>query len=314
MNVSNSPHERARRKVIPLDGGMGQELVRRAGGAAHPLWSAKVMIDRPDIVEAVHREFIEAGARIITVNAYSATPERLERHGLKDKFRHLQNRALDLAQSARDKARAAHAVRIAGCLPPLFGTYHPEAAPDFDECLTRYREIVDAQTNNVDLFLCETLSSLKEARAAATAALESSKEVWVSVTLDDKKPECLRSGENAAGAFRSIGDLGVSASLVNCSAPETISAEIERLTGAFPNIGAYGNGFVSIDALNVGGTVDVLSSRQDLNPAQYAKFAIEWAEAGAKIVGGCCEIGPAHIRTMCECLLDSNFDLVSELY
>jgi S-methylmethionine-dependent homocysteine/selenocysteine methylase len=302
-----------RDSVVLLDGGMGQELVRRSGAKPHPLWSAKVLVEQPDLVRELHRDFIAAGARVITINAYSATPERLERYGLKSEFERLQRSAIDLAFSARDQAATAHDVRIAGCLPPLFGTYHPEIAPAFDECLYRYREIVETQAASVDLFMCETMSSAKEAKAATIAALESGKEIWTSLSLDDRNSFLLRSGEPAIDVFTSIDALGVSALLINCSMPETISAQLSTLTKAFPRVGAYGNGFTSVDALEIGGVVDVLEARKDLSPEQYAAFAVAWADAGAKIVGGCCEIGPDHIREIGAKLQELGFRLSAQL-
>ena len=64
------------------------------------------------------------------------------------------------------------------------------------------------------------------------------------------------------------------------------------------NAGAYANGFTAIDALEPGGVVDVLEARHDLDPEQYAKFAAEWLEAGASVIGGCCEVGPDHIKAL----------------
>ena len=66
------------RSIVLLDGGMGQELLRRTGAKPHPLWSARIMIDAPQAVEDLHLDYIRAGARTITLNAYSAEPCRLE--------------------------------------------------------------------------------------------------------------------------------------------------------------------------------------------------------------------------------------------
>ena len=65
--------------VVLLDGGMGQELIRRSSNPPSPLWSAKVLMDEPEIVEAVHRDYVASGAKVLTLNTYSATPERLAR-------------------------------------------------------------------------------------------------------------------------------------------------------------------------------------------------------------------------------------------
>ena len=287
----------ARRKaIVLLDGGVGQELFRRSRRPAAPLWSVQVMIDKPELVAAVHLDFIEAGARIVTVNTYTATPPRLAREGIADKFGALHDAALNAAQAARD--RSGEAVRIAGCLPPLVGSYRPDLTPPEDECLAHYRRIVAAQADRVDLFLCETMLSAAEARAATMAAMESGKPVWTALSVNDADGTLLRSGEGVAQGAQAAVDAGADAVLINCSSPEAVAAAMPLLAGIGVPFGAYANGFVSIGALQPGGTVDVLEAREDLGPAAYAGHAMGWVAAGAAIVGGCCEIGPGHIAAL----------------
>ncbi|NGO50116.1 homocysteine S-methyltransferase family protein [Allomesorhizobium camelthorni] len=294
-------------KIVLTDGGMGQELLRRSKAPPTPLWSARVLMDEPDIVRDLHAEFIRAGARVITLNTYSATPERLAREGVADMFEPLQKRAIDLAKAARDGAGDA---AIAGCLPPLFGSYHPELTISFDETLDIYRRIVAEEADHVDLFLCETMASAEEARAAVTAAVESGKPVWVSWTLADHGAPRLRSGETLAAASVALGDLPVAARLINCCRPEVADAALPELTALGGKVGAYANGFTSVDALKHGGTVDVLHARHDLDGPAYAEFALGWAKAGAAIVGGCCEVGPAHIASLRDSLHNNNIEIV----
>jgi len=281
--------------VILTDGGMGQELVRRSKSEPTPLWSARVLMDEPDLVRGLHAEFIRAGARVITINTYSATPERLAREGAEDLFQPLQKRGVELARQARDEAGDT---AIAGCLSPLFGSYAPALTISFEDTLDIYRRIVAEQADGVDLFLCETMASAQEARAAVTAASESGKPVWVSWTLADHGAPRLRSGETIADAVDAVGDLPVAARLLNCCRPEAIAAALPELVALGGPVGAYANGFTSVEALKHGGTVDVLHARHDLDPQAYADQAIGWVEAGACIVGGCCEVGPAHIAAL----------------
>lgn len=284
-------------KIILTDGGMGQELVRRSKSEPTPLWSARVLIDEPDLVRDLHAEFIRAGARVITLNTYSATPERLAREGAEDLFRPLQKRGIELARQACDEAGDA---AIAGCLSPLFGSYAPALTISYQETLDIYRRIVAEQADGVDLFLCETMASADEARAAVTAASESGKPVWVSWTLADHGTPRLRSGEALAAASAALGDLPIAARLINCCRPEAVSAALPDLIALGGPVGAYANGFTSVEALKHGGTVEVLHARHDLDPQAYASQAIGWVEAGAQIVGGCCEVGPAHIAALRE--------------
>ena len=113
-------------QVILLDGGMGQELVKRGAAEDSPIWGAQVLIDSPDLVRELHVEYIKAGAKVITLNSYSLTPERLVRANAVDKLSELQSRAFELAALARDEAGVAD-VKIAASLPPLVGSYHPES-------------------------------------------------------------------------------------------------------------------------------------------------------------------------------------------
>jgi S-methylmethionine-dependent homocysteine/selenocysteine methylase len=298
-------------KVVLLDGGMGQELIHRSKQKPHPLWSAKVMMEEPEIVEDVHREYIDAGARVITLNSYSATPERLEREGQIALFEPLQKKAIEIAKKARASSTAPHAkdVKIAGCLPPLFGSYQPENAPSYEECLDLYRRIAALQAPEVDVFLCETMSSIKEGYAAAVAAIETGKPVWLSYSLEDDDSGCLRSGEPLTDAIDAVKDLAIDAILLNCSIPEAIDGAMDNLCKHFNCVGAYANGFTSIKALKATGTVDVLEARQDLGPDEYAQFAIGWINKGAKIIGGCCEVGPAHITELANQLQAGGYEL-----
>ncbi|TJW66714.1 MAG: homocysteine S-methyltransferase, partial [Mesorhizobium sp.] len=101
-----------------------------------------------------------------------------------------------------------------------------------------------------------------------------------------------------AAASAALGDLPVAARLVNCCRPEAVSAALPELIALGGPVGAYANGFTAVEALKHGGTVDVLHARHDLDPEAYAGQAIGWVEAGAHIVGGCCEVGPAHIAAL----------------
>ena len=189
-------------------------------------------------------------------------------------------------------------MRIAGCLSPLFGSYHPRLTIPFEETLGIYRRIVAQQADRVDLMLCETMASAEEARAAVIAAAESGKPVWVSWTLADDGPPRLRSGETLAAAAQALEGIPVAARLVNCSRPEAVDAALPDLLALGGPVGAYANAFTAVEALEHGGTVDVLGIREDLGPERYADFALRWVEGGAAIVGGCCETGPEHIAAL----------------
>lgn len=281
-------------QITILDGGMGQELIRRSSQPPSTLWSAHVMMHEPEIVEAVHREYIDSGAQVLTLNSYSATPERLARDASKDLFEPLQAKAIEIAKRAIGTSNT----QLAGCLPPLFGSYHPEMAPDFDTCLDTYRKVVACQKDAADLFLCETMSSVKEAETATLAGKESGKPVWCALSLDDDDGMKLRSGESVEAGIEAAKKAGADAILFNCSSPEAITQAMSTLAKCGLPFGAYANGFTKANDLKIGGTVDVLKARTDLGPNEYADFCQLWVDQGATIIGGCCEVGPAHIAEL----------------
>lgn len=282
------------KQITLLDGGMGQELVRRSGLAPTPLWSARVMLDNPQLVEDLHIDFIRAGAKVISLNNYTATPARLARDASVDLLASIHAAAILAAHNARDKASIT-GVQISGCLPPIMASYKPELALDVKECLAQYRALVDIQKDAIDVMMCETMATIREAVAAASASVEAGLRTVVSFTLDDDNPLCLRSGETLANAIAAVETLGVHAITVNCSMPETITKAMPHLTGAFARTGGYANGFQSIAALDAGGTTAGLKAREDITPEIYAGYALAWVKAGAHVIGGCCEVGPAHI-------------------
>ncbi len=297
-------------EIALLDGGLGQEISKRSAQTAHPLWSVKVMLDTPELVVDVQAEFIDAGARIITANTYTATPTRMQRHDLGERFEEAQELAFELAHQAIDQSsQSLESVQIAGCLPPLVASYRAEVSQDYENSLSEFQLIVEQQHKHADLFLIETMSNTTESLAALDAAMASGKPVYIGLTIDDSSPHTLRSGENLVDVVETIASKSPDGVLLNCSIPEAITEAIPALAQTGIRFGAYANGFTSIDKLAPGGTVDVLEARQDLTPDAYTKHVEQWISEGATIVGGCCEVGPAHIKHIADRLISSGHTL-----
>lgn len=281
--------------IVLMDGGMGQELRRRGIKGANILWSAYALVTAPQSVSDIHRDYINAGAQIITTNTYSTIRRRLEEAAIGASFEKLNVAACELAMAARDDCNPD--VLIAGSLPPLQGSYRPDLVEEFDILEPFYREQAEVLAPYVDFFLCETMSSGAEAKAAATGAASTGKPVWVSWTLKDDGSKLLRSGETIYEAHAALKDIPVSGFLANCSSPESITRAMVDLSqlGDFP-VGGYANAFAGIPK-NWALTTDASMPgvRKDLPPQAYSKHAQLWISAGAHIVGGCCEVGPEHI-------------------
>jgi S-methylmethionine-dependent homocysteine/selenocysteine methylase len=286
-----------------LDGGMGRELERVGAPFRQPEWSALALMEAPEMVRQVHEDYIRAGAQVITTNSYAVVPFHIGA----DRFReHGEALAATAGRMARDAAGISKGVKVAGSLPPVFGSYQPDL---FEPVLAQeyLGVLVRGLKGYVDLWLAETLSSLEEAEAAAEAIRETGKPLWLSFTLrDDVAPEempepQLRSGQTVADAARLAQKLNAEALLFNCAMPEVMAPALAaaRAAASMLPLGVYANAFGSQD--EDGAANEVVSEiRNDLDPKSYGRWADGWADAGASIIGGCCGIGTEHIHHLSE--------------
>ena len=289
--------------ITVLDGGMGDEISARLGGAATGLWSAKALIDNPELVVDLHKEFIEAGARIIITNTYSTIPSYLGKAGKADRYIELTRLGGKLACRAAEES--GEDVQIAGSLPPLSESYRPDLVPPVDEALPVYRNLVEALRDFVDLFICETMSTAEEAVTASTQALKygGGKPVYVSWTLNEDPGTGLRSGESVKTAFDALSHLDIAGFMFNCAFPEAIEAALLELRPLTDKpLGCYPN---RTDRVLSGWTLDndiALDSRADIDEQYFVALAQRCIDAGAIIVGGCCSVGPTYIKALADSL------------
>jgi homocysteine S-methyltransferase len=300
--------------ITLLDGGMGTEL--RARGFEVPdhirsIWSAKALLDAPEAIVQIHRDYIDAGAEVITANNYMVTPQLLAREGLADRFETLTLRALELADQARRES--GRSVRVAGSLPPLRTSYRANEVGDDAEILADYRRIAKTLAPNVDIMLCETLSSAREARAAVTAACETGSEVWLSWTLQGDRLDRLPSGETVAQAHAAIAEFDVSALMFNCCGANFVTSALKILRGLTDRpIGGYANSANVIEA-EASAPIPEPEQLQShvLDIDGYTHAVEQWIDAGATVVGGCCSTRPEHIARL-RALIDTRGDMVDE--
>ncbi|WEX75357.1 homocysteine S-methyltransferase family protein [Sinorhizobium numidicum] len=295
------------KKMHVLDGGMSRELLRLGAELRQPEWSALALIETPDIVRRVHREFIDAGADVITTNSYALVPFHIGEERFHAQAAGLIDLAGRLARAAAD-AEIKREVLVAGSLPPIFGSYEPER---FDPSRVQdyLAVLVENLAPHVDVWLGETLSLIAEGDAVRHAVAATGKPLWISFTLADDaqaiagdEPK-LRSGEHVAQAAAWAAGSGAEALLFNCSRPEVmakaveISSSVFRRLDAKVEIGVYANAFE--DNQNDGAANETLhETRDDLTADHYSRFACQWADAGASLIGGCCGIGAHHIHRL----------------
>jgi S-methylmethionine-dependent homocysteine/selenocysteine methylase len=267
---------RANHAITVLDGPLGTELVRRGVALPAPGWSAHALDVAPEVVAAIHRDYVAAGATVHTTNTF-----RTKRRSVGDRWEELLQRAVRIARES------AGGLRVAGSIAPLEDCYRPDLSPGLAS-REEHREVAQALARaGVDLLLCETFPNELEAIVATEEAVRTGVETWVSLLP-------MTSDFPLRDTARRCVDVGASAVLVNCLPAKDVLVRLEQLAGLGVSFGAYANAGDERDGYGWGAEPELAASR-------YEELARRWIEAGATIVGGCCGTGPAHIARLAHC-------------
>lgn len=279
-----------------LDAAMGTELERRGASTRLPLWSARALFECPELVLAIHREEVAAGAEILTANTFRTHRRTLARESLEGRSAELTRTAVLLAREAAREA--GRAVFVAGSLSPLEDCYRPDLVPP-GEALEREHALQaeSLAAAGVDGILVETQNTVRELAAAARWARATGLPVIASIITDGQGR--LLSGEPIEEAVGSLASLKLEAFSINCVPARGLSADLERLARAAPGmpLAAYGN-------LGPPSREDRTAFAETVSPEEYAALARGWLALGARIVGGCCGTTSVHTAALRK-LLDS---------
>jgi len=282
-------------RTILCDGAMGTSLYAR--GVFINRCYDELNLSQPDLVRAVHEEYLQAGAEIIETNTFGANAIRLQRYGLRDRVAEINRAGVAIArQAVRQLAdKQAGTAYVAGSVGPLGVHLEPLGKIGLDEAREAFEEQIRALTGEgagVDLLIIETMPALNEAEQAVLAAHAAAPDVpLVLMVTVDEEANCLDGASPETAAAR-IGSWGVDAMGCNCSVgPATILTALERMATAtsvplmaMPNAGMPR----SVDGRNI-----YLCS-----PEYMASFTRKFIRAGVQFVGGCCGTTPQHIRAM----------------
>tara|TARA_B100001564_G_scaffold301898_1_gene269407 strand:+ start:601 stop:1458 length:858 start_codon:yes stop_codon:yes gene_type:complete len=284
--------------VIILDGSMGNELLKRTNKQSSGLWSAQFLIDSPNLVKEVHQAYVDVGAQVITTNTYSTIPSYLQKENKTNLMKDLIRKAGAIAREVADNNNQE--ILVAGSLPPLDESYRPDLVPNEKESIPIYEELIDELNSFVDIFLCETVSSIAETSNVLKALknkAEQDKKIWLSWTLLEDKSGRLRSKETIEDAFQFAENFNPDAYLFNCTDPIAITEGIKKLSELTDKpIGCYPNVFAVPFDWTLDNNVEV--DPRNLSIEQFIEYKNLWNELGASIIGGCCGLGPDYIEAI----------------
>ncbi len=289
---------------VIIDGGLATQCEAMGADISGARWSAKLLLSDPELLVRAHRAYLDAGARIIATASYQASREGLREVGLSDEDADaVILQSVELAVRARqefmDENPKAPWPLIAASIGPYGAAQHDGSeytgAYDADAAALRAfhesrLQLMDA--SEADLLACETFPSVLEAEVMAALLRKVRKPTWISFCCRDGHH--LSDGtpiEQAAALFRD--HPRVAAVGVNCTAPRFVASLIDDIRRAAPDqaIIVYPNSGEAYDVAD--GTW-----RGSAEPGAWISGARSWYDAGARIIGGCCRVGPEDISAL----------------
>jgi S-methylmethionine-dependent homocysteine/selenocysteine methylase len=296
-------------ELVIIDGGMGSQLQAEGVPMDHVAWSARANLEQPDVVQHVHEEYIRAGAEVVIANTYAASRAALEPAGLGSRVAEANRSAVRAALRAREAA-ATSPVAVAGSMSSFCpndmepeGLGRPHSGPTVED--PRYPSLADFREQaqllaegGVDLIALEMINAKGYGRAAVQAAAETGLPVWLGVSPFRRADGTLIAlpeqgdGDSLDDLLSALADPALAAVTVMHAKPEVTLDAIEIIRRHFAGpIGVYAE---TGDWQPPNWVFDGLA------PAEYLGQAITWADHGAQLIGGCCGVGPDHIRALAD--------------
>jgi homocysteine S-methyltransferase len=284
-----------------LDGGMGQELLARGMEPNGTLWSANALIQEKyhPLLLDTHLDFIKSGAEVIVTNTFTLRRKRLRDNNIEDRFEYLNKKAGEIAMKAK---KLNPQVLIAGGLPPQNVTYEADTR---DNNIIKNDFYDQAKILNpfVDFFYFDVLSSVKEFRLGIEAIKDFNKPYLIGAHISEGTK--LPSNENISDIINKIEHKNLLGLMLSCVSPENFEKNLDEIKNLGVPFGFKLNAFITTAPKNGylanylksnGNPNEFLGQRKDLTPEKMSEFAKKFKDAGATILGGCCETRPVHIK------------------
>jgi homocysteine S-methyltransferase len=300
MSVSRLEQRLARGDVVVLDGATGTELERRGVPMDGQAWSGVANLTHPDVVRRIHEDYIRAGADVIITNTFATARSLLDAAGLRERVAEVNRRAVELAREARDRAAGGRDVWVAGSISTMAPGAEPGRRPPVARMSAMLAEQADIIARaGADLIVLEMMRDVDYAGGAVDAARATGLPVWVGFS-------CRRPADGTVRMFSGVRDglafadviapvmerggslLAVMHSEVGDTGPaiEVAKRHWSGPLAAYPESGHF--------VMPSWQFVDVMP------PDEFVAHAMGWLRQGVQVLGGCCGLGPEHIRLLRE--------------
>lgn len=285
---------------IIIDGGLSNVLEAKGCDLNHKLWTAKLINENPEAIIQTHLEYVNAGAQIIATASYQASFAGLENEGfLYEEAKNLMLKSIELAQEAILRSGTDQPPLIAASIGP-YGAFLADGSEYKGNYGITEKALIDFHqerihlfdSSDVDLLAIETIPSFEEAQVLSKLLQQTHKPAWISFSCKDEGH--INDGSPIERVISLLEEHPtVFAIGINCTDPKYISGLIEKIkaTTVHKKVLIYPNsGEVYFP--------ETKTWRELSLPLSFADMAKEWQHLGADMIGGCCRIGPEHIREL----------------
>ena len=276
-------------EILLFDGGMGTEIYAR--GVFLNVCYDELNATRPDLVRAIHADYVEAGADLLETNTFGANRVRLAKHGLAERTRELNEAGARVAREAADAA--GKGTVVLGAVGPLGQQLEPLGTLSRDEARAAFREQIQGLlAGGVDGLVFETFSNLDEMILALGVARAEAPRAFVVASMTIQEDGTTLYGVEPEQFAPALHAAGADVAGINCSVgPAAMLPVIERMRAATP-------GWLCVQP-NAGVPRNVEGRNLYLcSPEYLSEYARRFVQRGANVLGGCCGTNPRHIRSM----------------
>lgn len=284
--------------VVVIDGATGTECERRGVPKLDGAWNGGAALSHPDVVREVHRNYLDAGAELIIANTFATHRHALQTAGVADDFEAYNRRGVELAVEARAETGADDAVVAGGISNWTWEGEHPPL-----DVLARNSadQAAALASGGADLLILEMMIDIGRMRATLVGASTAGLPMWVGLTVGteegvpvaDDGVVRLTDGEPLADAIDALTGHDVGAIAIMHTAVHLVDGCLDVALDRWPGpVGVYAHSgdYVYDDWLFEG----------VISPAEYRAVAHGWVDRGVRIIGGCCGLGPDHVRALAD--------------
>lgn len=288
-------------KIVLLDGGIGSEIEKQGVVMNDLAWCGIAHMEQPDTVRAVHESYINAGSDVITANTFGTAPHVIKRLGLQEQTQKINADAVAIAREARDRSGKDVCVAASMSSMPAFDSPVIPAGEEFREGY--FQQAAMLADAGAELIITEMMMDIKNASMVIEAARSTGLPVWTGMSAsvgDDGKVYNYHDLQGFEFESMPFDNMAETLMEIGCDAAGIMHSLVDTIEPALTELGRAYSGPRFAYAESGHFVPPSWKFEKIISAEDYLDYARKWVEAGAGIIGGCCGIGPQHIKMLAD--------------